>query len=496
MKLQLIGHEEVYVVEQTLLALFPEEKLSYGTVDPQADVRWAIITMADSAEDGEARCHVTAEFGWDGKAAPYTYGVPLSGTDYEKEGQRRRCLGMSIFRAAQTVTGIAPPWGSLTGVRPDKVAVQSLEKGASPEETLGLLEEFYRVTPERAQLALETALSGLAAKSALRPKDMAAYIGIPFCPTRCAYCSFVSASVERSFALVEPYLDALCAEVRSAGRMTRELGLHTRAFYMGGGTPTTLTAQQMDRLLTVFEESFDLSDCSETTIEAGRPDTITAEKLAVLKGHGITRISVNPQTMEDSVLRAIGRHHTADDIRRCMEQVRSAGFDHVNMDLIAGLPADTPEGFRRSLDECLTFGADNITVHTLSLKKGSAILQEGLPIPSADAVGRMLDYAAPTLRAAGYGPYYLYRQKYMSGSFENVGWCRPGAQSLYNIYIMSELCSILSMGCSGSTKMVDLSGKKLLQRAFNLKYPKEYAERPEKWQSNQAEFAAFYRDAL
>ena len=498
MKIELIGHDEKYTVEQSLLALFPEERPVYGAVEP-ADGRWMIVTLR---EEGAA-CHVTTELGWDGKSAPYSMVMPLTGTEYEKEGLRRRCMGLSIFRAARAALGIAPPWGSLTGVRPGKIAARSLEKcaagGASEEraerETLALMEEVYAVTPSRARLAVESARAGLTAKHDLQKNDIAAYIGIPFCPTRCAYCSFVSASVERSFALVEPYLDALCGEVRAAGKMTRERGLRTRAFYMGGGTPTTLTAEQMDRLLTVFEESFDLSACTETTVEAGRPDTITPEKLAVLKRHGITRVSVNPQTMEDHVLRAIGRRHTADDIRRCMEQVTAAGFDHVNMDLIAGLPEDTPEGFRRSLDECLTFGADNITVHTLSLKKGSAILTSGLAIPDAAAVGAMLDYADPALRRAGMAPYYLYRQKYMSGSFENVGWCMSGAENLYNIYIMEELCSILSMGAGGSTKMVDTAGGRIC-RAFNLKYPKEYTERPEKWAANQAEFAAFYRDWL
>jgi len=191
-------------------------------------------------------------------------------------------------------------------------------------------------------------------------------------------------------------------------------------------------------------------------------------------------------------VRAVGRGRTADDIRRCMEQVTAAGFTHVNMDLIAGLPEDTPEGFRRSLDECLAFGTDNLTVHTLSLKKGSAILTQNLAIPSAEAVGEMLDYANPALRRAGFAPYYLYRQKYMSGSFENVGWCRGGEVNLYNIYIMEELCSILSMGAGGSTKLVG-PGEGRIFRAFNLKYPTEYTARPEKWRDNQAAFAAFYR---
>ncbi len=316
-------------------------------------------------------------------------------------------------------------------------------------------------------------------------------MGIPFCPTRCVYCSFVSQSVEKSFALVPPYVEALAAELRAGGEMVRRAGLRVRSFYMGGGTPTTLTAEQMDTVLTAYEESFDLTDCTERTVEAGRPDTITPEKLSVLRAHGVDRVSVNPQTLEDRVLEAIGRRHTAADIRRAMDLVSGYGFAHVNMDLIAGLPEDTAEGFRRSLDGCLTLGADNITVHTLALKKGSRILTEGLRVPGPETVTEMLDYAAPVLRRAGYQPYYLYRQKYMSGSFENTGWCRPGAECWYNVDIMSELCSILSFGAGGSTKMVEF-GTNHIQRVFNVKYPKEYIERPEKCLANQAAFAAFY----
>lgn len=237
--------------------------------------------------------------------------------------------------------------------------------------------------------------------------------------------------------------------------------------------------------------AFDTADCGEITVEAGRPDTITAEKLEVLRRHGVTRVSVNPQTMEDQVLRAIGRRHTAADIVSACQLVAKYGFPHVNMDLIAGLPQDTEAGFRRSLERCLEFGTDNITVHTLALKKGSRILLEGLAVPGAGEVAGMLDYAEKTLRAAGYGPYYLYRQKYMSGSFENIGWTRPGGVCWYNVYIMSELCSILSFGAGGSTKMV-VPGTNRIQRVFNLKYPKEYTERPEKALANLEAFAAFY----
>ena len=487
MKLEFSGHNETYAVEQSLLALFPGERPVYAPIAP-GDSSWAKLSLSE----GPVLCTARTELSYGGVTGIGISRCRLSQDSYTREGERRRLLELSFFKAARTVTGATPPWGSLIGVRPDKIAVRALEEGKTPAEVGRLLRDTYYVTPSRRRLALETASAALAARRDLGPKDIALYVGIPFCPTRCAYCSFVSASVEKTFAQVAPYVDALIDETRSAGRMALELGVRVRAFYMGGGTPTTLTADQMDRLLSAIEESFDLSPCAERTIEAGRPDTITAEKLNVLKRHGTTRVSVNPQTMEDGVLLAIGRRHTAADIERAMELVAAAGFRHVNMDLIAGLPSDTAGGFCRSLDRCLTMGEDNVTVHTLSLKKGSGILTGGISIPPAEVVGEMLEYAAPALRAHGYRPYYLYRQKYMSGSFENVGWSQNGAECLYNIYIMSELCSILSLGAGGSTKMVDLEGNRI-SRVFNLKYPKEYGSRPEKWQSNQAAFAAFYK---
>ena len=486
MKLQLIGHDERYVVEQSLMALFPGELPEYAPIAPE-DTDWAVIALEQTAERG----HVRVELTWRGKTARTCVAFTPEGADFDREGQRRHAIGRCFFLAAREVLGSAPPWGMLTGVRPDKPVTWALAAGKTALQALQMMEEEYFVSPDRAALAVETGGVALRAARDLGKQDIAVYVGIPFCPTRCAYCSFVSQSVERSFALVPPYVDALVEEIRSGGKMVRETGLRVRSFYMGGGTPTTLSAEQMDRVLTAFEEAFDRGHCDEITVEAGRPDTITAEKLAVLKAHGVTRVSVNPQTMEDHVLRAIGRRHTAADIEAAMELVAGYGFPHVNMDLIAGLPADTPEGFRRSLDRCLAFGTDNVTVHTLALKKGSRILLEGLPIPGPEDVAAMLDYAAPALRKAGYNPYYLYRQKYMSGSFENTGWCRPGAECWYNVQIMSELCSILSFGAGGSTKMVE-PGTNHIERVFNLKYPKEYTERPEKAAVNQAAFAAFY----
>ena len=486
MKVELIGHDEKYALEQSLLTLFPGEKPVYGMVDEKADAHWARVTLSEEND----RVQVTTELGIDGCSAAHSYDYPLSGTDYEKEGQRRHAVGISFFGAAKDLLGISPAWGSLTGVRPAKVALSLIREGGKAKAEREL-QELYCVQPARARLAMEAADAGIRAAAELEPNDISLYVGIPFCPTRCAYCSFVAQSVEKSFSLVEPYLEALFDEITAAGQLVREMGLNIKSFYMGGGTPTTLTADQKDRLLTKLEQNFDFGNLAELTIEAGRPDTIDEEKLRVLRAHNTTRISINPQTMEDNVLAAIGRRHTADDIRRAMEQVRRADFPHVNMDLIAGLPEDTPEGFARSLDEVISMGADNITVHTLSLKKGSRITLEGSRIPGAEEVAEMLDYADPTLRKNGFAPYYLYRQKYMSGSFENVGWTKPGGTGLYNIYIMEELHSILSLGAGGSTKMV---GGGQIRRAFNAKYPREYIDRPEKRRANLMDFARFYAE--
>ena len=487
MKLYFRGHDDRYAVEQSLLAFFPNERPVYDGEDDNC--AWVNLS------EGDRYTTATTKIVYQGKTARGMSRevIDKSLDSYEQERLRQKAVKLSFFKAAREITGVTPSWGALTGIRPGKLAARFLEEGKSPKQVDGILKDTYFVSPARRQLAIETAQAGLAAKADLQPNDISLYIGIPFCPTRCAYCSFVSASVEKSFGLMEPYLDALCQEITDAAQMVKETGLHIKSFYMGGGTPTTLSAQQMDRLLTHLNKHFDLSDCVEYCIEAGRPDTITREKLQVLLDHGTDRISVNPQTLEDHVLRAIGRKHTAKDIEDTMALAMSMGFPHVNMDLIAGLPEDTPEGFRRTLDKCLTYGADNITIHTLSLKKGSRILLEGLTIPSADDVAEMLDYANPTLRKAGFAPYYLYRQKYMSGSFENVGWCISGAEGLYNIYIMEELHSILSLGAGGSTKMVDPTNNRI-ERVFHAKFPNEYIQRPEKIAANLAAFRAFHEN--
>ena len=489
MKLVFRGHDDRYAVEQSLLAFFPEERPVYQEPEPGED-NWARVDL----HQGPVYATATTEIAHGGRLGRGTSRALLRDVtdEYERERLRQKAVKLSFFKAARSITGVTPAWGALTGIRPGKLAARLLEQGKTPAQVSRILGDTYYVSPSRRRLAVETAQEGLRAKADLRPEDISLYIGIPFCPTRCAYCSFVSQSVEKSLGLMDPYLEVLCREITDAAQMVRETGLRIKSFYMGGGTPTTLSARQMDRLLTHLNRSFDLSGCVEYCIEAGRPDTITREKLQVLLDHGADRISVNPQTLDDRVLDTIGRRHTAQDIYDALRLVRETGGFAVNMDLIAGLPGDTPDGFRATLEQVLALAPENITVHTLSRKRGSNLMAQDAPIPDGAAVGEMLDFAGTVLPRAGYAPYYLYRQKFMSGGFENVGWTRPGQENLYNICIMEELCSILAMGGGASTKLVRPNGGRL-ERHIDPKYPTEYIANIDRICAAKAELEAFFQ---
>lgn len=470
MKLLLIGHGYKYAVEQIMLTLFPGQRPEYveresALQSPAAAVK---LTRGPVFDAASVRLYL------DG--AVYHGAARRRKTDMDQlETDRifQRLIKTAFYRAAVRATGKKPVWGALTGIRPGKIATGLLEEGKTDHEVVKTLMKEYYLSPERAELCLDTARAGLEAERSLKARDVALYVGIPFCPTRCHYCSFVSHSVEKSMALIEPFLDALRREIDAAGDIAGRLGLNIVSVYVGGGTPTTLSAEQLESLLKHLGGAFNLSNAREFTVEAGRPDTITPEKLRALKEGGVGRVSVNPQTMRDEVLQAIGRRHTAEETRRAMALVREAGFPCVNMDLIAGLPGDSAEGFARSLDEVLAFEPENVTVHTLSRKKGTRITLDNTPIPSEEAVGAMLDYAATRLRGENYRPYYLYRQKYIAGGFENVGWARPGYESLYNILIMEELRTVLALGGGGVTKLVAPHIGRI-ERIFNVKYPYEY----------------------
>ncbi|MBP1737179.1 MAG: putative radical family enzyme, coproporphyrinogen oxidase, oxygen-independent [Oscillospiraceae bacterium] len=474
MKLYL-NHSYRYAVEQTLMSLFPGDAPLYPEAPPRAGEN-ALYSSLSYGKQWVTACAVLIH---EGKQYRRRARAEIRALSDELERGRvlQRMIRLSFYRAAADALGEEPPWGALTGVRPVKLPVKAMEHGLTRGQAETRMKSVYRVSPSRLELVMSCADACLAAKQTLTENEISLYIGIPFCPSRCAYCSFVSAEVGRSLKLVEPFLEGLLEEVYTAGAMLRRTGKTVRSVYIGGGTPTTLSASQLERLMGAVGDSFDLSRCTEYTVEAGRPDTITAEKAAVIAACGAGRTSVNPQSMEDAALRAMGRPHTAVDVLRAYELVRRTGSLSVNMDLIAGLPGSTPGGFFHSLDTVLSLEPENITVHTLALKKGSSLLTGGrFVLPSAEEVTSMLEYAWRALAQAGYKPYYLYRQKYMSGSFENVGWCMPGRQSIYNICMMEELHSVLALGGGGITKLVN-PATGAIRRISNPKYPREYIER-------------------
>lgn len=482
MKNLLFGHSYKYALEQIQLMLFPDSRPEYPSVD-QLCKKDGILpdeSCVSTLHMGKVWCTSVCTLYLGGRTHVGRARVKTAdfSDDLVQTRLLQRAVKMSFYRAALASGLPKPVWGALSGIRPGKLLTQRLDAGESPKAALSGFCREYDVEPARGAICLETAQRALAVRSALEKRDICLYIGIPFCPTRCAYCSFVSNSVEKSMKLISPFLDALLMEVDAAAETVKKLGLRIISIYMGGGTPTTLSAEQLDILCGRLRERFDLRSIREYTVEAGRPDTITTDKLHVLRKYGVDRISVNPQTMSDSVLEVIGRRHTADDILRAIDLVRGVGGFAINMDLIAGLPTDTPEGFSKTLDAVLALAPENITVHTLALKKGSRITlarTEGgeLSLPDATQIGQMLSEASSRLQGNGYAPYYLYRQKYMSGGFENVGWAKEGYDSLYNICIMEELCTILALGGGASTKLVDAQ-RGYISRIFAPKYPQEY----------------------
>ena len=456
MKLTLIGHDDRYAVEQLQMALFGPDAAGEATSALHRGAKW--LTAATSIS-------------LDGRTAKAARRIPA---DMETVRLRRQALQQSYYQAAIQLLPELPPWGALAGVRPTKITTKHLLEGGTEKSADKLMRDIYYVTADRRKLAIDCSQSTVAAANLLDQNDISRYVGIPFCPTRCAYCSFVSRSIGKRTELMEPYLQALAKEMEITGRLLANSGKRVRTIYIGGGTPTTLSSAQMANLLDTIRDSFDLSRCIEFTVEGGRPDTLDAEKLRTIAQHGADRMSINPQSMVDTVLRASGRPHKAADVLRSYEQAVDAGYKAINMDLIAGLPTDTLDGFRHSLDTVAALNPANITVHTLALKKGADLFEQREHLSSAEEVTAMVAYANETLRALGYKPYYLYRQKYMSGSFENVGWSRDNLDCLYNIYMMEEVHTIVSLGGGGMNK-VNLPGGKL-QRFHNPKFPEQYIE--------------------
>lgn len=397
-----------------------------------------------------------------------------------------------LYKLLCDFTGLTQPWGILTGVRPVKL-LRRLAEESSEEQAVKKFEKDFFVSNEKIALSRETEHNERKILELSKPESFSLYVGIPFCPSRCSYCSFVMASIERAEKLIEPYTKLLCEEIKRTAEIANKLGLRLETVYFGGGTPTTLSAKQLDTVLRTVNKSFDMSTCREFTVEAGRPDTIDIAKLFALKENKVDRISINPQTVNDEVLKTIGRKHTAQQFFDAFELARKCGFDNINTDLIAGLPTDTPESFKNSLDSIVRLNAECITVHTLCMKRASRLTTEGvtLDLQQARDAREMLAYTQNILGQNEYIPYYMYRQSRMVGNLENVGWSKKGFESLYNVYVMDETHTILACGSGGVTKL-KRNNPDYLERIFNFKYPYEYIDRFDELIQRKSGIMQFY----
>ncbi len=385
------------------------------------------------------------------------------------------------------------PWGTLVGIRPIKRVVNMLSDGMSEEETARILKNEFEVSDKKIDLSLSIAKTEMKVISTI-PKDaISLYIHIPFCPSKCAYCSFASMPVSSMQPFIEPYLNALFEELNTIKAIVEKLKFSIVSIYIGGGTPTSLLSIELDNLLYKLERTFDLSNCREFTIEAGRPDTITEAKLDVMRKHGVDRISINPQSMNDKTLSVIGRNHSVEQIYNAYNLARKKGFKVINMDIIAGLPQETLPEFMNTVDKVIELNPENITVHTMSIKRAARLNQIGdfSGLPLNDSVDKMVDYAHLKLNENGYLPYYLYRQKNILGDLENTGFFKENTEGLYNICMMEEIRTVISAGAGAVTKLVK-SGR--IERIFNVKDVREYINRAEEMRKRKEYIYEFYNN--
>ncbi len=468
MKLFLNRPEYSYEMENICRLFFPHEKFEkfYENPSEQYDVFCEFVSSGRNTV-------VNAKLFSD-DSLTYSETCPPGGDSREEEITMARCL----FYLFEKQLKYTPRWGVLTGVRPGKLYSSLLKQLGSHQQVQSYMKDRLLVKEDKIQLCYSTYLAETEAAALCDSSAYSLYVSIPFCPTRCSYCSFVSHSVEKTAKMVPQYVDLLCKELEETAKRAKNLNLTLKTIYFGGGTPTQLSAPQLDQIMTAIERYFDLSQLQEYTVEGGRPDTITPEKLQVLKKHGVGRLSINPQTMHDDILEIIGRRHTARQVLDAFQMARDAGFDNINMDLIAGLPGDTVQGFSQSLEKLLELSPENITVHTLSVKRSSFLTARGeiATTPDGESVLQMLEIAKNRLGEEGYSPYYLYRQSKMLGNLENVGWSKAMYDCLYNIYMMNELHTVLAVGAGGVSRLKDPNGQQI-ERIFNYKYPYEYIER-------------------
>ena len=466
------GHKYLYECEKIVRIFFPFEKITFADAPSDGDVDTrTVFTCERVTDEGTLYC-CRAEI--DGKNAEYSFTLPPHAPDAMiPDGEKQ--LAKAMVRVFSELTGTVPPWGILTGVRPSKLMRRLADK-LGDSDAIRIFENEYLVTEQKSRLALSVANAQKRAVSLNTPDSFSLYISIPFCPTRCSYCSFVSHSIASAKKLIPDYVRLLCREIEFSARLAHDAGLHLETVYVGGGTPTSFTAEDLKQITDTVISSFDMNSVREFTVEAGRPDTVDREKLLVLKKAGVNRISINPQTFSDEVLRNIGRPHTGADAVEKYRLAREIGFDCINTDFIAGLTGDTFESFRASIEKAVDLAPENITVHTLALKRAATLVTEHETENVCKDTARMTDFAQSALTDAGYIPYYMYRQSKSVGNLENIGWTTPDHECLYNIYMMEELHSVVACGGGAVTKITSFGGEKV-ERIYNFKYPYEYINR-------------------
>ncbi len=485
MKLCNIGHQFDYEMEKLIRLFLPFEKIEVLHM-VEADSKYAVCEVLENGDDIIARVKLCLENG----EAEFSAVVDKEIPDTKKETQHE--LGRQLFYCFEKITGYRPEWGILTGVRPAKLFSRYCnEYGTDYAESF--FKNKFLVNEQKLELCKKAVAGEESIVELSKDNSFSLYLSIPFCPSRCSYCSFVSHSVEKAQDIIPQYVELLCRELEITAEIAKKLNLRLETVYMGGGTPTTLNAEQLNRVLGAVNSCFDMSTVREFTVESGRPDTIDADKLRAIKQNGVTRISINPQTMNDSVLECIGRKHTAQDIVDAFNLAREIGFDNINMDLIAGLPSDTFDSFKNTLKDILKLDPESVTVHSLSMKRASTLNKAGQhsEIEMGAEASKMVGFARETLEQNQILPYYMYRQSKTVGNLENVGYAKKGFEGLYNVYIMDETHTILACGASAVTKLKDITQKNI-KRIFNFKYPYEYISGFDELISRKTEIGEFY----
>ncbi len=487
MHLYLIGNDFHFECENVCRLFLPLEKIL--THHEQQPVEWdgltVVCAMTQNVGEATLSCRVRLD------SFDECSTTTVSGEDGDFLDRCELELCTLLYHSLVKLLGFTHGWGLITGVRPVKLLRRLVQENGEAA-ALSYFRDKLLVSEEKLALSHTTLQAEDKLLALSRPESFSLYVSIPFCPTRCDYCSFVSQTVVQAKKLIPVYVEQLCKEIAYTGEIARRLGLRLETVYFGGGTPTTLTAEQLSALLRSVERAFDLSALREYTVEAGRPDTVTADKLAALRAAGVGRISINPQTLQPHVLAGIGRRHTVEQFYDAFNLARKAGFANINTDLIAGLPGDDYAGFADTLRRILTLDPESVTVHTLSMKRASNImLQKRADYRVQDDAVRMVRLSAETLPDAGYAPYYLYRQSRTVGNQENVGWAKPGCEGLYNVYIMDETHTILGCG-AGAVSKLKKPNSDYLERIFNYKFPYEYNTGLDEMLSRKQAIPAFY----